>query len=167
MEKVDIYNRLREKTGKIKARNDLEIGEYRISVHVWIVSEDNKLLIQKRSMKEDKFPGFWAQTGGGVKAGTTSKKTVFEECKEELNLDIDEKNLYYVASYTRIKDIVDVWIVKQIVDLDDIALQSDEVEEVRLVSLEEFDSMIEQGIVVPSINPSYSLVKNYLLVYNN
>ncbi|MBR5228021.1 MAG: NUDIX domain-containing protein [Clostridia bacterium] len=167
MEKVDIYNRFREKTGKTKYRNELEVGEYRISTHIWLFNYDGKLLVQKRSLKEDKFPGFWAQTGGGVKAGMTSMETVFEECKEELNVEVDEQNLFYVASYTREKDIVDVWVVKQRIDLTKITLQADEVEEVRLVTFDEFDSMIEQGIVVPSINPSYSLVKNYLLVYNN
>lgn len=38
--------------------------------------------------------------------------------------------------------------------------------DVKLVSFEEFDNMIESGVVVPSINPSYLLVKNYYENYN-
>lgn len=48
MEKVDVYNRNREKTNKIKQRNELKNGEYRISAHIWIVNAKKELLIQKR-----------------------------------------------------------------------------------------------------------------------
>lgn len=118
MEKVDIYNRFREKTGEIKNRNELNVGEYRISVHIWIKNLDNKILVIKRSEKEDKFPGLWAQVGGGVKVGESSKTTVFKECKEELNYDVNEENLFYVASYVRTKDIVDVWMIYQDIQID-------------------------------------------------
>lgn len=165
MEKVDIYNRFREKTGDVKGRKKLNKGEYRISAHIWIRDSRNMILIEKRSEKEDKFPGMWAQVGGGVKAGDTSKTTVIKECKEELNYDVEEKNLFYIGSYIRTKDIVDVWMVNQDINLDTLKLQEDEVADVKLVSLEEFDKMIENGNVVPSINPSYSLMKNFINSY--
>ena len=165
MEKVDIYNKFREKTGDIKGRKELENGEYRISTHIWIRNHENKILIEKRSEKEDKFPGMWAQVGGGVKAGDTSKITVFKECKEELGYDVKEENLFYVGSYIRTKDIVDVWMVNQDIDIGVLELQEDEVEEVRLVTFEEFDKMIKGKKVVPSINPSYDLLKNFCNSY--
>ncbi len=161
MENVDIYNRFREKTGNVKGRKELNKGEYGISTHIWIKDSQNRILIERRSEKEDKFPGMWAQVGGGVKAGDTSKITVFKECKEELNFDVNEENLFYIGSYTRTKDIVDVWMVNQDIDIDTLKLQEDEVVDVKLVSFEEFDNMIESGKVVPSINPSYSLMKNF------
>ena len=101
MEKVDIYNRFREKTGDVKERKELNKGEYRISTHIWIIDSQNRILIEKRSEKEEKFPEMWAQVGGGVKAGDTSKITVFKECKEELNYDVKEENLFYIGSYIR------------------------------------------------------------------
>lgn len=165
MEKVDIYNKFREKTGNVKGRKELENGEYRISTHIWIKNPENKILVEKRSGKEDKFPGIWAQVGGGVKAGDTSKITVFKECKEELNYDVKEENLFYIGSYIRTKDIVDVWMVNQDINIDVLELQEDEVAEVRLVTFEEFDEMIKENKVVPSINPSYDLVKNYCNFY--
>ena len=63
MEKVDVYNKFRERTEKIKGRKELTIGEYRISTHIWIKDSKDRLLIEKRSEKEDKFPGMWAQVG--------------------------------------------------------------------------------------------------------
>ncbi len=161
MEEVDIYNKFREKTGIVKERNNLDIGEFRISTHIWIKDSQDRILAIKRSKKEKKFPEMWAQVGGGVKAGDTSKITVFKECKEELNYEVKEENLFYVGSYIRTKDIVDVWMVNQDVNIMSLNLQEDEVENVKLVTFSEFDKMIENGEVVPSINPSYSLMKNF------
>ncbi len=167
MEQVDVYNRFREKTGNVKGRKELNKGEFRISVHIWIKDQQNRILIEKRSKKEDKFPGMWAQVGGGVKTGDTSKITVFKECKEELNYSVKEENLFYIGSYIRTKDIVDVWMVNQDIDIDTLKLQEDEVADVKLVTFEEFDKMIENEKVVPSIKPSYSLVKNFNNCYMN
>ena len=167
MEQVDVYNRFREKTGNVKGRKELNKGEFRISVHIWIKDQQNRILIEKRSKKEDKFPGMWAQVGGGVKTGDTSKITVFKECKEELNYSVKEENLFYIGSYIRTKDIVDVWMVNQDIDIDTLKLQEDEVADVKLVTFEEFDNMIENEKVVPSIKPSYSLVKNFNNCYMN
>lgn len=165
MEKVDIYNKFREKTGNVKARKELTTGEYRLSVHIWIKDSNNRILIEKRSEKEDKFPGMWAQVGGGVKSGDTSKITVLKECKEELGYDVKEENLFYIGTYIRTKDIVDIWMVNQNINIDKLKLQENEVAEVKLVTLEEFDEMIKSGEVVPSINPSYTLAKNFIKYY--
>lgn len=167
MEKVDIYNRFREHTGKTKGRKEVEAGEYRISTHIWVKDLEGKILVLKRSEKEDKFPGMWAQVGGGVVAGDTSKETVVKECLEELNLTVEENNMYYVGSYIRTRDIVDVWLVEQDIDVSKLVFQEDEVADAKLVTMEEFDHMIAQGIVVPSINPSYDLMKNYLKQYKD
>lgn len=112
MEKVNVYNRNREITDKIKERNSLEKGEYRISVHIWIINSKSELLIQQRLETSKKFPSMWSQTGGGVLAGETSKEAVKREAK--------------------------------------------------FISFEDFDNMIKDKKVVPTINPSYFLMKNYI-----
>ena len=169
MDKVDVYNRNRELTGKTKDRNDLGKGEDRISTHIWIIDEENKLLVQKRTANSRKFPNMWSQTGGGVLAGENSKDTVKRESKEELNLEVKDNEIYYIGSYVRKKDIVDVWLVKkeEQIEIKNLKLQKEEVADVKMVSFREFDEMIKSGIVVPSINPLYYLIKNYLKNYNN
>ena len=129
------------------------------------MDSNGRILVLKRSEQEDKFPGMWAQVGGGVVAGDTSKETVIKECLEELGLTVKEENMYYVASYIRTRDIVDVWLVRQNVNLEELVLQEEEVADAKLVTLKEFDSMIDSGLVVPSINPSYYLMKNYVEQY--
>lgn len=160
MEKVNVYNRNREITDKIKERNSLEKGEYRISVHIWIINSKSELLIQQRSETSKKFPSMWAQTGGGVLAGETSKEAVKREAKEELGINVEDEELYYISSYVRTRDIVDVWLVKK--DIDKLELQKEEVAEAKFISFEDFDNMIKDKKVVPTINPSYFLMKNYI-----
>lgn len=162
MEKVNVYNRNREITDKIKERNSLEKGEYRISVHIWIINSKSELLIQQRSETSKKFPSMWAQTGGGVLAGETSKEAVKREAKEELGINVEDEELYYISSYVRTRDIVDVWLVKKDIDIDDLELQKEEVAEAKFISFEDFDNMIKDKKVVPTINPSYFLMKNYI-----
>ncbi len=166
MEKVNIYNRNREITNKIKERNNLDEGEYRISAHIWIVDSKNRLLIQKRTANSKKFPNMWSQTAGGVIAGENSKEAVKRESKEELNLEVKDNEIYYIGSYVRKKDIVDVWLVKKEIEIGNLKLQEDEVADVKCVTFHEFEKMIKSGIVVPSINPSYMLIKNYFYNFN-
>lgn len=166
MEKVNVYNRNREAMDIIKDRNKLKNGEYRISAHIWIINKANELLIQQRAGTAKKFPHMWSQTGGGVLVNEQSKETVKREAKEELNLEIKEDEIYYIGSYVRKNDIVDIWLVKKEIDINKLKLEPTEVENVKLVTFEEFDNMIQKGLVVPSINPSYLLVKNYYENYN-
>lgn len=164
MEKVDIYNRRREGTNYFKERGKMEEGEYSISVHVWILDGEN-IWIQKRSADKRIFPNLWEQSGGGVISGETSLDEVKRETKEELGISLENDEITYIGSYTRTKDIVDIWMVQKKMSNENIKMQKEEVANIKSVTFEEFDKMIEKGEVVPTINPSYDLLKNYFKVY--
>lgn len=164
MEKVDVFNKKREKTDCIKERGTLERGEYSISVHVWLI-ENEKILIQQRSKEKKIFPELWEQSGGGVISGETSLEAVKREEKEELGIEVQDDEITYIGSYTRVKDIVDIWLVQRNLSKDKIIMQSSEVANIKKVTFEEFDDMIKKGKVVPTINPSYNLLKNYYNLY--
>ena len=164
MEYVDIYNDKREKMNIKTERGNLKNGEYSISVHVWVI-DNEKLLIQKRASNKKIFPDMWEQSGGGVIAGETSIQAVKRECKEELNIDVDDGELTYIGSYLRVTDIVDIWLLNKKIDNKKIKLQKEEVSDIKFVTFDEFDNMINDSKVVPTINPSYTLLKNYYNVY--
>ncbi len=161
-EEVDVYNMDRDKLNIIKNRDELISGEYRISVHIWIINSNNDFLIIKRSEKEDVYPGLWAQVGGGVKAGESSLETVVKECEEELGLELELDEIEFIDSYTRTEDIVDIFLVRKDIDIDELILEENEVEEVKHISFSEFEDMINDNKVVPSINPSYEKFKKYI-----
>ena len=102
MEKVDVYNKRRENMNNFKERGKLEEGEYSISVHVWILDGKN-VWIQKRSANKKIFPNLWEQSGGGVISGETSLDAVKREIQEELGISLENNEITYIGSYTRVK----------------------------------------------------------------
>ena len=124
MELVDVFNKRREKLGYTRERGKLEKNEYSISAHVWLLEED-KLWIQQRSNEKKMFPRLWEQSGGGVMSGETSFEAVKRETKEELGLEIQDDEITYIGSYTRVRDIVDIWLIQRSFSKDKITLQNE------------------------------------------
>ncbi len=148
MELVDILNVRKEKTGDTCYRNEVPRGYYRLSIHIWIINDEGKLLIQQRSSNRKKFPNKWTNTGGGVEFGDNSFETVMKELKEELYLTPNTDNLEFIASYKRKNDFVDVWVLKENVNINELKLQIEEVQAIKWVSLDEWLELIrnEDGI---------------------
>jgi len=76
-------------------------GLWHCSVHIWIVNPStSKILLQKRSMSKDTFPGRWdISSAGHVEANTSLIRTVQLELAEELGIDNvseDELKLSFV-----------------------------------------------------------------------
>ena len=160
MELVDVFNKRREKLGYTKERGNLDKNEYSISVHVWLLEED-KLWIQQRSNEKKMFPGLWEQSGGGVMSGEISLEAVKRETKEELGLEIKDDEITYIGSYTRVKDIVDIWLIQRSFSKDKITLQNEEVENIKKVTFEEFDKMI-----IESSKTAFEVIKSIVEHYN-
>lgn len=56
-------------------------------VHIFIFNSDEKLLLQKRSIKKDLYKGYWSSSAAGhVKSGETYEQTAKTELKEELGI---------------------------------------------------------------------------------
>ena len=164
MELVDVYNNKREQLNKTCKRGNMLEGEYSLSVHVWIL-EGEKLWMQKRSKEKRMFPSMWEQSGGGVINGETSLEAVKRETKEELGVELLDKEIKYVGSYIRVKDIVDVWLVEKDISKEKIELQIEEVESIKLLTFEEIEEMINKKEMVPTLEPSYMMVRNYCDLY--
>ena len=87
----EIWDILNEKgclTGKtaIRGIGALKPGEYHLVVHIWVVSDDGKILIQQRSQAKKLMPGEWAATGGAAISGEDSFKAASRELFEELGI---------------------------------------------------------------------------------
>ena len=93
MEIVDVYNKRKELTGKKKERYEKVDGQYTQYVHVWIMNDKNKFLIQKRAKNKKINPNKWSQTGGAVDSGETVIEAAIREVKEELGLSIGKENI--------------------------------------------------------------------------
>ena len=94
----------------------------------------------------------WSQTGGGVDEGETTLQAALRECKEELGIDINPNNMELVLSFKRQFDFVDVWLVKQDIDISDIVLQEEEVSDVKWATVDEIRDLMKAGKLAKSID---------------
>lgn len=144
MEKRDLFDENRNFTGKtISKGEEVPEGYYYQVVIIFMENTDGRFLIQKRVPKKD---GKWASTGGHPKAGETSYEGVLTEVKEEIGLDISNEDIKLVLTVHDHDTFCDLYYVKMDIDLDKIICQEDEVEKVKLASLDEIKEMLKEGI---------------------
>ena len=161
MELVDLLNDRKELIGETCERNSVPEGKYRLSIHIWIVNDKNEILIQQRSASRKMFPNMWTNTGGACIAGETSIETVKRELKEELNVIPNIDNLELIASYKRKKDYVDVWLLKQNINIKDLKFNDNEVQAAKWVSIEEWKKLlIEEQAVKSSTDYFLNYINN-------
>ncbi len=135
-------------TGKTVARGRcfLKPGEYHLVVHIWIVSSNGKLLLQKRSNNKKLMPGEWAATGGAAISGESSFEAARRELFEELGIASDQNSLKKILSLKRRNSFLDIWMIISDLSESELKLQESEVAEARWVTKQELESMIKKGI---------------------
>ncbi len=143
----DILNEDGISTGKTTVRGAgfLKSGEYHLVVHIWIISSDGKLLIQKRSQDKKLMPGEWAATGGAAIAGEDSFTAANRELFEELGIASTPETLKKVLRLKRRNSLLDVWVINCDIPVEKLKLQESEVSKAKWVTQEELKSMIKSG----------------------
>jgi isopentenyldiphosphate isomerase len=155
-EYIDIYTKDHIRTGRRVPRTaHLEIGEYRLIVHVCIFNADGRMLIQKRSVRKKSFGGYWdVSSGGHSRAGETSTQAIHRELREELGVDYDFNPVLPAMTVNFTYGFDDYYLIDLDRPLDTFSLQGEEVEEVRWASREEILQSITDGDFVP-FHPSF------------
>lgn len=144
-EKWDVLDENGKRTGKTTLRRKciLKSGEYHLVVHIWVVSKDGRVLLQRRSEHKKLMPGEWAATGGAAVAGEDSFTAAKRELQEELGIRSNEQSLKKLTRIKRRNSLVDMWTITVNPDECALKLQRSEVAEAKWVSLPEFKNMIE------------------------
>ena len=143
MELRDLYDENKKLTGeKIYKGQDVPKGRYYITVVVFIQNSKNEFLLQKRVKKKD---GKWATTGGHPVSGETSKQGIITEIKEELGIDIPEENIKLFKTIKTEDDFVDIYYLKEDIDINKIKIQKEEVSNVKWVTINDIEKMIKEG----------------------
>lgn len=143
MEKRDLYDENKKLTGETVFKGEpIPKGRYYITVAIFIQNEAGKFLIQKRVMKKD---GKWATTGGHPVSGESSKQGIITEIKEELGIDVKSKNIQLFKTIKTEDDFVDLYYLKENVNIKNVLVQQEEVEKVKWASIEEIKDMIQNN----------------------
>lgn len=160
MEKRDLYDEYKQKTGEvIEKGEEVPKGRYYITVVVWMQNSKGQFLIQ-RTVPEKYH--MWSTTGGHPKAGESSIEGITTEIKEELGLSVSTKKLQLFKTIKTEDDFVDIYYLNIDVDLDEIVIQEEEVEEVKWASIEEIKNLIDEGLFLPPHIDFYKYCLEYL-----
>jgi 8-oxo-dGTP pyrophosphatase MutT (NUDIX family) len=90
MEKLDVYDKKRNKTGRIIFRDEdvlFNDNEFIVALRGWVINNDNKILFTRRSLNKTQ-PGKWEPTGGLLISGETSLEGIKRELSEEIGLTV-------------------------------------------------------------------------------
>lgn len=123
------------------------------TAHIWVIRNVDgryQILLQKRSMNKDSFPGrFDTSSAGHIQAGDEVMESAQRELYEELGIEALYEELKLIGNF-RIKyekefhgkmfkdnEIAHVFVYEKDVDISTLSLQSEEVSEVRWFDFEE------------------------------
>jgi len=120
-------------------------GDWHRCAHVWIVADGNRVLLQRRALVKESWPGLWdISVAGHVHAGESSVDAAIREAHEELGLTIAASELYFLDTlryqvvprpdYVE-NEFHDVYLLRRDVDPASLTLDPQEVAEVRWVVL--------------------------------
>ncbi|MDO5477780.1 MAG: NUDIX domain-containing protein, partial [Clostridia bacterium] len=124
MEKWDILNSAGEPTGEtvIRSANALKEGQFHLVIHVWVINDKKKALIQKRSDTVDILPGMWAATSGSALSGETEIDAAKRELSEELGIKAGDDELILIKKYRGRNNFVYVYAVHKNVGISEISM---------------------------------------------
>ena len=84
-------------------------------------------------------------------------QAALRECKEELGISFKTENIEFILSFKRKNDFVDVWLIKQDINISDIVLQEEEVSDVKWATLDEIRDLMRLGKLAKSINVYFDM----------
>lgn len=147
MEKHDIYDMYRSKTGKTTERGKpLDAGEYRLAVTACIFNAKGELLVQQRQPFKDDWANMWDFTAAGSAiSGETPQTAIERELFEELGLTVNLQGIRPHLTVNFKGGFNDFFLLEREVDLSELCLQYEEVQAVRWAGREEVLAMIEKG----------------------
>ncbi len=152
MEYLDVVDEKGQPTGEVVSREKAHLeGIRHRTAHVWILrdrGEGTEVLLQKRTMNKDSFPGCYdISSAGHIPAGMGFTESALRELKEELGITAAADELRYVgdlsisnSSVFHDKPFVDdqfsrVFCLVRDLEASDLILQPEEVESVRWLDL--------------------------------
>lgn len=121
------------------------------TTHLWLVRPSDKgwdILMQKRSMEKETFPGLYdTSSAGHVPAGTEPLPSALRELSEELGIEAQPEDLRFAGTFRtryeeefharliRDDEFAFVFVCTRPVDIAALTLQASEVDEVRWFDL--------------------------------
>ncbi|WP_176140606.1 NUDIX hydrolase [Halobacillus salinus] len=151
MEKWDIYDKDRNRTGKQMNRgNAFEKDAYHLVIHVCLFNESGEMLIQQRQPDKEDWKNMWDITvGGSAIAGETSQQAAEREVHEEIGYALDLRNRRPSLTVNFEYGFDDYYLIETDLDISDLPLPTEEVKQVKWADKDEVLQMISEGKFIP------------------
>ena len=154
MEIFDIVDAFGQPTGETIERSEAHAkGIRHRTAHIWVVRESvngYEVLLQKRAMNKDSFPGrFDTSSAGHIQAGDEPLESAIRELGEELGIKAESADLEPAGSFKiqyekefygkmfKDNEIAFVFVYRKPVDIDKLILQKEELDSVEWFNLKE------------------------------
>lgn len=172
-EYIDIVDKQGNPTGKSELKSVIhQKGYYHHTVHIWFYTKNGEILLSQRSAKKAICPLLWdVSVAGHIDAGETMTQAAVRETQEEIGLTISENELQNIGVFECFQQydngIIDnefhnTFIIELTAPLSQLILQEEEVEAIKLVSLDTFKTLIdnigENNHFVPSNSDYYQYI---------
>lgn len=152
-------------------------GLWHKTVHVWIGNRNGELLLQKRSMSKEVFPGCWdVSCAGHIDSGESNVEAAIRELHEELGISASQNELMYLFSMVQQftishkfiidNEIADVFLLKRKIEYVDVCVGKDEVTGVRFVNSSDLiEGKITELPEIAQRNEEYAKLLDYLTTH--
>ena len=145
MERWELLDNKGNPTGETMVRGEkLKSGQYHLVVHIWIVDDTGRLLIQKRAPHLKLMPGVWAVTGGSAILGEDGETAARRELSEELGIGTEAGEMRHMGRLRRRNSFCDLWLLKSDVVAEELTLQAEEVARAQWVSWGKLMDMVNR-----------------------
>ncbi len=158
MELIDVLTPDGEPTGirKPKALVHRD-GDWHRAAHIWIATNDGRILLQRRSLQKENHPGLWdVSAAGHVSSGESVVDSAIREVGEELGLHIEPSELRHIATIAESfvlndatyfdNEFHEIFLVHRDIDLAKLKLQREEVDAVELVTPDQLRARLHQMV---------------------
>tara|TARA_R110001592_G_scaffold28426_2_gene104406 strand:+ start:1139 stop:1684 length:546 start_codon:yes stop_codon:yes gene_type:complete len=178
-ELIDILTPEGKSTGKTALKSEAhKNGWFHATVHIWLFTSDEKILLQKRALTKKVFPGIWdisvaGHVGAGEKVLTSAKRELFEE----IGLQLEEKDL--IKTGTRIHQVTHkngiqdnehhhVFIAELKIPITELKIQIEEVDDVQLFDLEILKNTEKhENVLLSRFHEYYCSVYNEIIKFTS
>lgn len=175
MELWDVYDINRKYTGKVIDRHSnerLKKGEYHLVVQAIIINSKGEILLNKRSKLKNKYPNMWESTSGSCIKGENSLQAILREIREELGINFNKSDatFYKTLRDDNAKDFKDIWLFRKDLKIKDLSYTDGEVIDSKWVTIDEFDKMINNKEIIPTIDftrEDYKKCLEFYSIYSN
>jgi isopentenyldiphosphate isomerase len=154
---IDIVDAKGQPTGQTALKSEIhKNGWHHNTVHLWLYTLAGEILLQQRSHKKAIHPLLWdVSVAGHIDAGESFETAAIREAQEEIGIDLDVSDLKHIGVKLHkgeyqggaIKDYEfhQMFIAPLRTSLQDLKINTEEVEAVKLVSFQAFLNLLENS----------------------